>query len=72
MINRIGTKGEVIAVDDIIATLEQENRQLHARNERLQKELDEAYDRCAEICEDRFASDGLWCAKAIRELKNAC
>jgi cell division protein FtsB len=42
VINRIGTKGEVIAVDDIIATLEQENRQLHARNERLQKELDEA------------------------------
>jgi rRNA processing protein Krr1/Pno1 len=28
--------------DDIIATLEQENRQLHARNERLQKELDAA------------------------------
>ena len=26
--------------DDIIATLEQENRQLHARNQRLEKELE--------------------------------
>ena len=26
--------------DDLIATLEQENRQLHARNERLEKELE--------------------------------
>ena len=38
----IGTKGEIVMVreesDDIIATLEQENRQLRARNERLEKE----------------------------------
>lgn len=37
MRTKIGTKGEII-VDDMIATLEQENRQLRARNERLEKE----------------------------------
>lgn len=40
----IDTKGNVAMVreesDDIIATLEQENRQLHARNQRLEKELE--------------------------------
>lgn len=40
----ISTSGETIMVreesDDIIATLEQENRQLHARNQRLEKELE--------------------------------
>ena len=35
----IGVKGEIMQ-DDLIATLEQENRQLHARNERLEKELE--------------------------------
>lgn len=41
----INTNGEVIMVreesDDIIATLEQENRQLHARNQRLEKEMED-------------------------------
>lgn len=40
----ISTSGEIIMMreesDDIIATLEQENRQLHARNQRLEKELE--------------------------------
>ena len=44
MRKRIDTKGNIMmereAHDDIIATLEQENRQLHARNQRLQAELD--------------------------------
>ena len=44
----IGFKGEVIMVreesDDIIATLEQENRQLHARNQRLMRELEAAVE----------------------------
>jgi len=35
----IGVKGEIMQ-DDLIATLEQENRQLHARNQRLEKELE--------------------------------
>lgn len=39
MIKRIGVRGEVMEEVDLIATLEQENRQLHARNERLEKEL---------------------------------
>ena len=69
MINRIGVKGEVLGVDTIITTLEQENRQLHARNQRLQAELDTAYEKCAQLCEDLFASDGLWCADQIRKLK---
>lgn len=40
----IDTKGNVVMVreesDDLIATLEQENRQLHARNQRLEQELE--------------------------------
>ena len=40
----IDVKGNVVMVreesDDIIATLEQENRQLHARNQRLEQELE--------------------------------
>ena len=40
----INTKGDVVMVreesDDLIATLEQENRQLHARNQRLEQELE--------------------------------
>ena len=40
----IDVKGNVIMErelsDDIIATLEQENRQLHARNQRLEQELE--------------------------------
>lgn len=35
---KIGVKGEIF-MDDMIATLEQENRQLRARNERLENEL---------------------------------
>ena len=35
----IGVKGGIMQ-DDLIATLEQENRQLHARNQRLEKELE--------------------------------
>ena len=46
MRKRIDTKGNIMmereAHDEMIATLEQENRQLHARNQRLQAELDEA------------------------------
>lgn len=37
MKTKIGVRGEII-VDDMIATLEQENRQLRARNERLERE----------------------------------
>ena len=44
----IGTKGEIVMVredsDDIIATLEQENKQLRARIERLQREQRPAND----------------------------
>ena len=40
-------------VMDIIATLEQENKQLRARNERLEKEL-------AEMEKKKDASEGLW------------
>ena len=73
MRKQIDTKGNIMmereAHDDMIATLEQENRQLHARNQRLQVELNEAYDKCAQLCEDLFASDGLWCADQIRKLK---
>lgn len=40
-------------VMDIIATLEQENKQLRARNERLEKEL-------AQLEKKIDASQGLW------------
>lgn len=44
----IGTKGEIVMVreesDDIIATLEQENRQLRARIDRMEKENRPAND----------------------------
>lgn len=42
MRKRIGVKGEIIMNEelDLIATLEQENRQLHARNQRLEQELE--------------------------------
>jgi hypothetical protein len=44
----IDTKGNVTmereAHDDLIATLEQENRQLHARNQRLMQELEAAVE----------------------------
>lgn len=48
MRRRIDPKGNILmereAHDDLIATLEQENRQLHARNQRLEKELDAAQE----------------------------
>ena len=42
MKKHIGVKGEIIMNEelDLIATLEQENRQLHARNQRLESELE--------------------------------
>lgn len=42
MRKHIGVKGEITMNEelDLIATLEQENRQLHARNQRLESELE--------------------------------
>ena len=37
---KVTVTGEIMEELDLIATLEQENRQLHARNERLEKELE--------------------------------
>lgn len=37
---------EVEELRDMIATLEQENRQLHARNQRLEQELGQEYLGC--------------------------
>ena len=37
---------ELEELRDLIATLEQENRQLHARNARLEKELGQEYLGC--------------------------
>jgi len=40
--------------DDIIATLEQENRQLHARNQRLEQELEIANHNGVEALRDKL------------------
>lgn len=37
---RVTVKGDIVEDLDLIATLEQENRQLHARNQRLEEELE--------------------------------
>lgn len=37
---RVTVKGDIVEDLDLIATLEQENRQLHARNQRLESELE--------------------------------
>ena len=37
---RVTVKGDIVEDLDLIATLEQENRQLHARNQRLEQELE--------------------------------
>ena len=42
---KISVTGEIY-MDDMIATLEQENKQLHARNARLEKELGQEYLGC--------------------------
>ena len=54
----INIKGEVTMLredsDDIIATLEQENRQLHARNQRLEQELEIANNNGVEALRDKL------------------
>jgi len=56
MKTRIGVKGEIIMTEelDLIATLEQENRQLHARNKRLEHELEIASNNGVEALRDKL------------------
>ena len=75
MRKRIDTKGNIMmereAHDDMIATLEQENRQLHARNQRLQAELYIAYEKCAQIADSYRSIEGRGIAEQIRGIRDA-
>ena len=75
MRKRIDTKGNIMmereAHDDMIATLEQENRQLHARNQRLQAELYIAYEKCAQIADSYRSIESRGIAEQIRGIRDA-
>lgn len=51
---KVTVTGEIMDELDLVSTLEQENRQLHARNQRLERELEIANDNGIEQLKDKL------------------
>jgi predicted lipoprotein with Yx(FWY)xxD motif len=60
------SKERIEELESMIATLDQENRQLHARNERLQKEAEDRntlWESCKDLC-----IENQWLASELMEI----